>query len=300
MKLSLGPILYYWPKQKVLDFYEQALTSKADIIVLGESVCSKRHELCPDDWLELARYLTEKSDKQVVLSTLALIESNADLNSVKKLCEQSNTLVEAGDMAAVELLSNKNIPFVCGSSINIYNHHTLDFLQRQGMQRWVMPVELNRRTLTNILNLRSNDKPIETEVFSYGQLPLAYSARCFTARALKLSKDKCDYRCIDYPQGMALDSQDDQSIFTVNGIQTLSGHCYNLIDEFAIMKEIGVSSVRISPQNNDVFSTLKQFDQQRQNKTAHINSNILCSNGYWYGEAGMNLIQDKELQHMEY
>ena len=51
MKLSLGPLLYYWPKQTVEDFYQQALTSKADVIYLGETVCSKRRELKPRDWI---------------------------------------------------------------------------------------------------------------------------------------------------------------------------------------------------------------------------------------------------------
>ncbi len=237
MKLSLGPILYYWPKQTVLDFYLRAKDSCADTIYLGESVCGKRHQLRSGEWLELARDLANNSDKEIVLSSLALIESNADLNAVKKLCEQNNILVEAGDLAAVEMLSQQNLPFVCGSSINIYNQHTLNLLQRQGMQRWVMPVELNRTTLIDILAVLT--EPVETEVFAYGQLPLAYSARCFTARALDLGKDDCNFRCIDYPQGMPLTSQEDQTLFTINGIQTLSGHCYNLIDELAEMEKMG-------------------------------------------------------------
>lgn len=49
-----------------------------------------------------------------------------------------------------------------------------------------MPVELSRDWLQNTLaeceqlGIRGQ---FETEVFSYGYLPLAYSARCFTARA---------------------------------------------------------------------------------------------------------------------
>ena len=288
MKLSLGPILFYWPKQKVIDFYQQALNSAADIIVLGESVCGKRHELRCNDWLELAADLGNKTDKQIVISSLALIESSADLNSVKKLCSQIDFLIEAGDIAAVELLSQQNLPFVCGSSINIYNQHTLNLLRKLGMQRWVMPVELNRRTLTNILS--ECTKPVETEVFAYGQLPLAYSARCFTARALDLGKDDCRYSCIDYPNGMPLHSMESQALFCLNGIQTLSGHCYNLMDELPAMEAMGVDIVRISPQSEGTFDTLARFDQKRHGECVSADSSILSSNGYWYGEAGMDSI----------
>ena len=40
--------------------------------------------------------------------------------------------------------------------------------------------------------------PIETEVMVHGYIPLALSARCFTARALDLPKDQCKRKCIDY------------------------------------------------------------------------------------------------------
>ena len=36
---------------------------------------------------------------------------------------------------------------------------------------------------------------METEVLAFGRLPLAVSARCFTARAHNLPKDQCDFRC---------------------------------------------------------------------------------------------------------
>lgn len=41
----------------------------------------------------------------------------------------------------------------------------------------------------------------EVELFAYGHLPLAYSARCFTARAENLPKDDCQFVCLNYPEG---------------------------------------------------------------------------------------------------
>ena len=78
MKYSLGPVLYYWPKETLEDFYQQAATSSADVIYLGEAVCSKRRATKVGDWLEMAKSLAG-SGKQVVLSTLALVQASSEL-----------------------------------------------------------------------------------------------------------------------------------------------------------------------------------------------------------------------------
>ena len=74
MKYSLGPVLYYWPKETLEDFYQQAANSSADTIYLGEAVCSKRRATKVGDWIERAKALAG-SGKQVVLSTLALVHA---------------------------------------------------------------------------------------------------------------------------------------------------------------------------------------------------------------------------------
>jgi len=53
-KLSLGPVLYYWPRETLLEFYARIAASPVDIVYLGETVCSKRRVLNYSEWLELA------------------------------------------------------------------------------------------------------------------------------------------------------------------------------------------------------------------------------------------------------
>ena len=57
MQLSLGPLLYYWPRETVFAFYRRMADTPVDIVHLGETVCSRRHELSLGDWLEVAAQL---------------------------------------------------------------------------------------------------------------------------------------------------------------------------------------------------------------------------------------------------
>ncbi len=49
MKLSLGPVLFYWDRQQTLDFYANMAEQPLDVIYLGETVCSKRRAMMLDD-----------------------------------------------------------------------------------------------------------------------------------------------------------------------------------------------------------------------------------------------------------
>ncbi len=99
-----------------------------------------------------------------------------------------------------------------------------------------MPVELSRTTLAAIQAERPDN--VETEVFVYGRLPLAYSARCFTARHHNLPKDDCQYRCLDYPEGLTLSTREGQAFLAINGIQTQSAQTCNLLPELAELREL--------------------------------------------------------------
>ena len=235
MKFSLGPLLFYWPKADTQAFYQAATASQADIVYLGETVCSKRRELKVDDWIALARQVAG-SGKQAVLSTLALISAPSELKEVKRLIDNGELMIEANDLGAVQLASEAGLPFVCGPAINAYNADVLRMLLKQGMQRWVMPVELSRDWLMQLnQDLGRERQQFEVEVFAYGHLPLAYSARCFTARSLDRPKDNCELACIDYPTGRLASSREGQKVFNLNGIQTQSGTVQCLLGRLAFL-----------------------------------------------------------------
>jgi len=128
MKFSLGPNMFFWPKIDVEKFYQQAKSSSANIIYLGETVCSKRRELRAKDWLGLGRELARDTNKQIVISTMTLLESPAEIVTLKRLCDNGDLLVEANDLSAVQIMHDLNMPFVAGPAINCYNISTLKVL----------------------------------------------------------------------------------------------------------------------------------------------------------------------------
>jgi collagenase-like PrtC family protease len=292
MKFSLGPSLFFWPKKDVENYYQQALASKADIIYLGETVCSKRRELRAKDWLELARNLANESDKQIVISTMALLESPAEIQTMRRLCDNGELTIEANDLSAVQIMHELKMPFVAGPAINCYNLPTLKVLIKQGMNRWVMPVELSGDWLKTLL-MQAQEENIrdqfECEVFSWGYMPLAYSARCFTARSEDKPKDDCQYCCINYPQGRKMNSREGEQVFVLNGIQTMSGYQYNLVNEVQQMRDMGVDIARISADSSQAFTQLEQFSQQLQNPKKIILDSVEECNGYWHQIAGMSV-----------
>ena len=108
MRLSLGPLQYFWPRERVLAFYREAATWPLDVIYLGETVCSKRRELTTRDWIALAHELADDS-REVVLSSMALLEAESELASLRRLVENGRCRVEANDLAAVQLLRERGL-----------------------------------------------------------------------------------------------------------------------------------------------------------------------------------------------
>lgn len=289
MNLSLGPLLYYWSRDDVLAFYDEAKRWPVARVYLGESVCSRRHLLRLPDWLTLAEQLAA-AGKEVVLSTQTLIESESDLKTLRRIVADGRFLVEANEWGAVRLLSEAGARFVAGSTLNVYNPETLDVLAGLGAERWLPPVEMSHASLAPLL--ARAPAGMETEVFAYGRLPLAYSARCFTARHYNLPKDDCQFRCLDHPDGLALATREGEPFLTLNGIQTQSAGVYSLIGERPALAALGVASLRLSPQSRHMARVVAAFDAALHGAAdaAADLARVLpgpAVDGYWHGRPGL-------------
>lgn len=289
MNLSLGPLLYYWSREDMLAFYAEAAAWPVARVYLGETVCSRRHLLRLSDWLTLAEQFAA-AGKEVVLSSQTLIESESDLKALRRIVADGRFQVEANEWGAVRLLSEAGVPFVAGHALNVYNPETLDVLAGLGAQRWLPPVEMSRDTLASLLERAPAG--IETEVFAYGRLPLAYSARCFTARHYNLPKDDCQFRCLDHADGLLLSTREGAPFLTLNGIQTQSAGVYTLIGELPSLRELGIASLRLSPQSHHMGRVVDAFQSALAGETAPADLSRLMPgpavDGYWHGRAGLD------------
>ncbi|MCK9986002.1 MAG: hypothetical protein AzoDbin1_02474 [Azoarcus sp.] len=292
MKIALGPLLYYWSRQETLDFYAQIAQSPADIVYLGETVCSRRHELRADDWLDVAAML-KAAGKEAVLSSQSLIESESDLKALRRIVAQDEFRVEANDMSAVQLLAKAGRrDWIAGPTLNIFNPHTLSMLAEAGATRWMAPPEMSGAVLAELL--ASGAPAIETEVLAWGRLPLAHSARCFTARHFNLQKDTCEFRCLGMKDGLVLRTREGEPFLTLNGVQTQSARVHNLLGDLPQLRETA-QVLRVSPQGDDTVRVLELFrdaiagtlspqDAFGQSKALMVEAPC---NGFWHGRPGV-------------
>lgn len=289
--LSLGPVLYNWSADIWRDFYFKiADEAPVDTVYVGEVVCSKRQPFFDAVIPDVIERL-QSAGKDVVLSTLALVMTKRELSLIHDLAQSSDFLIEANDLSAVSLLKNK--AHHIGPFINVYNEGTLEYLAGNGATRVCLPFELPSNSMATLAS--SAPKSVELEVQVFGKLPLAISARCYHARSCGLTKDSCQFVCADDPEGMAVKTLDGSPFLTVNGTQTLSNTCELLIAELSEMRQMGVSSFRLSPLGDDMVAVAEQYRavldgaQDTTESAATIAAFLpgtAFSNGFYHGIEG--------------
>jgi collagenase-like PrtC family protease len=290
MKLTLGPVLYNWEPDAWRDFYFRiADEAPVDTVCVGEVVCSKRLPFFQDLVPEVVERLTT-AGKEVLLSSLALITLERERRQTASLAREADFLVEANDVTSLTHLMGR--PHAVGPYVNVYNEATLTWLARNGAQRVCLPPEL---PAASIAALAKACPDVELEVWSFGRVPLAISARCYHARLHKLTKDNCQFVCGKDPDGLPTDTLDGQAFLSVNGVQTLSSTYANLIGGMAELASIGVASCRLSPQTCDMVAVANAFrgvaDGKLDPEEGRRALDLICggisfSNGFFSGSAG--------------
>jgi collagenase-like PrtC family protease len=291
-KLTVGPVLFHWAPEAWRDFYfRMADESAVDTVYVGEVVCAKRAVLFEPHMDAVLERLTA-AGKNVVRSTMALVMDKNDMDLVSAIAEGPWT-VEANDISCVGLLHRRD--HIIGPFINVYNEDTLRYLAEAGASRVCLPSELPAAYLATLAGIGASD--IEVQVF--GRLPLAISARCYHARSRDVSRDGCRFVCGEDPDGMMVDSLDDEPMFAVNGPQTLSATYANLLGDLGEMKDMGIKAYRLWPQDCDMVAVAGIFrdvldgrmaSDEGDAQLATICCDVEFSNGFYHGAEGANLI----------
>jgi collagenase-like PrtC family protease len=287
--LTLGPVFFHWPAERLRDFYRR-IADEAPIerVHLGEVVCGKRMPFSDPVWPELIERL-ERAGKEVVLSTLAAPTTTRERRSIEDLCGD-NRLVEINDITALPARAGK--PFVAGPFLNIYNGTAAQFLVRRGAHTICPPVELS---LAHVGTIAQTCPDAEFEIFAFGRLPLALSGRCYHARLHGLHKDSCQFTCEQDPDGLVVDTLDDQAFLAINGVQTMSAQVQGAMPTPMECIDRGISRLRLSPHTCDMVEVARIYRSLAEGRQEPEHARALLSglglpgmlvDGYSRGRAG--------------
>lgn len=291
-QLSIGTVLFHWSPEKWRDFYfKLADEAPIDRVYVGEVVCYKRDPFYKPLYGEVMERL-KRSGKEVVFSTLAEVMLKHDRRMIKDACGKQDFQIEANDASALWTLDGK--PHAVGPFMNVYNEDTMAFLAKKGATHFCLPYELPRDVLAVMGNAAKN-LGVSLEVQVYGRIPLALSARCYHARAHGKIKDNCQFVCGNDSDGMELKTISGQSFLTINGIQTMSHDCLNLIKELHDLESLGIGMLRLSPHDHDMIGVAKIFRAvlnetispcEATAELEKIGMGVPFSNGLYHKKAG--------------
>ena len=290
MQLTLGPVLYHWSPERWRDFYYRiADEAPVETVVVGEVVCSKRAPFKQDLLPDVIERL-EAAGKQVLPASLILVSLPRERRQSRELMQAEDTMVEINDLTCLASLSGR--PFAVGPYVNVYNEGAASFLAECGASRICLPPEL---PLPAVATIAASLPQLAIEVFAFGKVPLAISARCYHARAHKLTKDNCRFVCEQDPDGMAVDTLDGAGFLSVNGVQTLSHGAACLLGDIPALREAGVASLRLSPQDCDMVAVARLFREvvdgrldaeEAEHRLGTLYPDVPLANGFLHAAPG--------------
>lgn len=291
MQLGLGPILYNWAPERWRDFYFRiADEAPVDVVSVGEIVCSKRSSFFADH-LPVVIERLRSAGKQVLLGSLILVSQRRERRQTEELATVQNDLIEVNDLTCLKTLAGR--AHAIGPFVNIYNEAAAAFHAAHGAARICLPPEL---PLLSVEAIAAALPDVAIEVFAFGRVPLAISARCYHARVHKLAKDNCRFVCEKDPDGLALKTLEQRDFLTINGVQTLSYTCTNLLGHIGVLRAAGVGSLRLSPQDCDMVTVAEIFRdvldgrddaEGGSRRLAEVYPKVPFSNGFLHGTAGV-------------
>lgn len=259
--LTLGPLMLNWEAARRRDFYARiADEAPVGCVHLGEVVCSKRAPFTDRDLPAIAERL-RAGGKEVVISTMALLTSKAEMRAVEEMLE-AGFLVEANDVSCVHVLAGR--PHAIGPLVNVFNEGTLAYLARMGAIRVAPPPEVG----IDGLGVFARAEPgVEIEATVFGRLTLSVAARCYHARAYGLHRDNCQFVCAREADGMPVETLDGEAFVVVNGTQTMSHGYAAAIADLPRLREGGVRRFRLMPQDVDMVRIARLFDDALGGRT---------------------------------
>ena len=290
MKLTLGPVLYHWAPERWRDFYYRiADEAPVDTVVVGETVCSKRAPF-KQDYIPGVVERLEAAGKRVLHASLILISLPRERRQARELMQAENAEVEINDLSCLSSLGER--PFAAGPLVNIYNEASAGFLAERGATRICLPPAL---PLSAIAIIAAALPQVTLEVFAFGRVPLAISARCYHARAHNLTKDNCRFVCEQDPDGMPVQTLDGAGFLSVNGVQTLSHNSASLIRDIPTLRNAGIASMRLSPQVCNMVKVARLFrdviderldPEEAERRLGAVYPDVPLANGFLHGAPG--------------
>lgn len=291
MKLTLAPVPFNWPFEKMIKFYKEISKSAVDEVYIGESVCCKRGMLGREEFHKIAS-LQVISGKKVIASSLALVKNETEIDSLREML-MFGYPIEANNSALLNMTNAKTCPIIIGHSIPIYNRPTA-LLFAESAKRIVLSPELSGSSVENI----TSGVPLEKEIYVFGRLPLGNSWNCYTARHEGLENSTCGMICGNYPEGIDTRAISGESLWNINGTQVLSVKKLNLVKELERIEKMGITHVRIVPQLNEMNTVIDIFrrvmdgnlsPEQACSELEKIEKSNLC-NGWFHNLPGMDYI----------